>query len=165
MSQVIPDIQTNDLNQKKFFYKVFPRLKPELYIKVDIMTKMPYQSKFEVSQDEWCYNIQNLTQKDWSKYLVYVIHEIWFQMFSIIISLYDDKTAANLMDHSIFLLEFITKRKNIVPSRSLYTKLIRACGRSTLSTKINEIWKSIINFNKLCLKIINKVTHCTIMPL
>ena len=142
VSQVIPDITVSDLGNKKFFYKIFPRLNPTLYIKIDA-PKLPYQSKFEINQDEWCFNIQTMNQKDWSKYLIYVIYEIWFQMFSIIIVLYDDKKAIGLIEHAIFLLETLTKRKNIIPSRSLYTKLIRACGRSTLSSKMGDIWKSI----------------------
>lgn len=139
-------------------------MNPKLYIKIDI-PKLPYQSKFDINRDEWCFNISNLNQKDWAKYLIYVIYEIWFQMFSIIIALYDDKIALVLIEHGIFLLETLTKRKNITPSRSLYTKLMRACGRSTLSSKMGDIWKGKYKFTKQCRQIVGKIIHYTIMLL
>ena len=143
LSQVVHEIENSDLSAKQYFYSNFPKLNPDLYIRIDT-PKLAYYSRFEISQDEWCYNIQTLCQKDWSKYLIYVIYEIWFQMFSIIISLYDEKKASELIDNAIFILESLTKFKNITASRSLYTKLIRACGRSTLSSKVQDIWKSIL---------------------
>ena len=63
-------------------------------------------------------------------------------MFSINISLHDDKKAGDIIQHAIFILNELTQKKKIVPSRSLYKKLIRACGRSTFSNKVNEIWNT-----------------------
>lgn len=131
---------------KKYIYPNFPKLNSKLYIKIDT-PKLPYHSKFEISQDEWCYDIQALSDKDWANYLIYVIYEIWFQMFSIIISLYDNLKAESLIEHAVYLLGTLSLKKNITPSRSLYTKLIRACGRITLKKKLQNIWKCIINVN------------------
>lgn len=71
-----------------------------------------------------------------------MIHEIWYQLFSLNVSLHDDKKAGELIQHAIFILNELTLKKNILPSRSLYKKLIRACGRSSFSNKVTEIWNT-----------------------
>jgi hypothetical protein len=141
---VAPEIDISDLQHCNYIYQNFPKLNNKLYIKIDT-PKQPYHSKFEIGPDEWCYNIQSLSYKNWANYLIYVIYEIWFQMFSIIISLYDDNKAESLIEHAVFLLETLSLKKHITPSRSLYTKLIRACGRSTLTKKLQNIWKGNIS--------------------
>jgi hypothetical protein len=86
--------------------------------------------------------VPSLNSKDWAKYLYYVVHEIWYQLFSLNISLHDDKKAGELIQHAIFILNELTQKKKIVPSRSLYKKLIRSCGRSSFSNKVTEIWNT-----------------------
>lgn len=49
--------------------------------------------------------------------------------------------AANLIDHGIFLINEMYK-KQLVPNRSMYSKLIKACGRPSLVPKINLIFQT-----------------------
>jgi hypothetical protein len=142
LATVVPELTSTskDLLLKKYHYKYFPKLNPNLYVKIE-MPKPVYQSKFEIARDEWCFDITKLTTKDWSRYLIYTIYDIWYQFFSIIIPTFDDKRASLLMDHSVYLLQDLIKKK-ITPSRSLYSKLIRACGRGALSTKVNLIFST-----------------------
>ena len=51
LSQVVPDASLIGIDNKKYIYKIFPKLNPELYHKIEI-PKMIYQSKFLISQDE-----------------------------------------------------------------------------------------------------------------
>ncbi len=52
-----------------------------------------------------------------------------------------EKHAAHLIDHGIYLINELYK-KQITPNRSLYSKLIRACGRSSLVSKINLVFQT-----------------------
>lgn len=141
LSSTVPEINTKDIsNNKTYQYKYFPKLNSELYVKIDV-PKPQYQSKFEISRDEWCFDVTKLHARDWCKFQIYIIYEIWYQFFSIIIPTFDDKRASCLIDHAIFILNELFKKK-ITPSRSLYTKLIRACARSSLSSKVNLIFST-----------------------
>jgi len=62
-------------------------------------------------------------------------------LFSILLPSIPEKHAAQLIDHGIFLINELYK-KQITPTRSLYSKLIRACGRSSLVGKINLIFQT-----------------------
>ncbi len=83
----------------------------------------------------------NLKPQIYSKYLVYAIYEIWYLLFSILLPSIPEKHAAHLIDHGIYLINELYK-KQITPNRSLYSKLIRACGRSSLVNKINLIFQT-----------------------
>jgi len=54
------------------------------------------------------------------------------------ISLYDDKEAESLTDHANFILNSLGKKK-IMPTRGLYSKLIRAYSRPSLSQKLKNL--------------------------
>ena len=73
--------------------------------------------------------------------MVYAIYEIWYLLFSILLPTIPEKHAANLIDHGIYLINELGK-KQIIPNRSLYSKLIRACGRSSLVSKINVVFQT-----------------------
>lgn len=62
-------------------------------------------------------------------------------LFSILLPTISEKHAAPLIDHGIYLINELYK-KQITPNRSLYSKLIRACGRSSLVGKINQIFQT-----------------------
>ncbi|MCQ2816163.1 MAG: hypothetical protein MJ252_02745 [archaeon] len=134
---VTPQIKIDDLLNKKFYYSYFPRLNPQLYSKTDI-PKKTYKSRFMYSFDEWCYNADKLMGKDWPKFLLYSIYELWFTFFSFIIYFYNDTEAKLLMDYALCLVEDL-KRKKIIPTKNLYTKLIKACGRKNLNSYMKEI--------------------------
>jgi len=72
---------------------------------------------------------------------MYSIYEIWFHFFCLTIPLYDDKTASALIDYAIYVLKEITKKK-IIPTISLYSKLIKACGRQSLSDRVMMIFNT-----------------------
>ena len=55
-----------------------------------------------------------------------------------VISLYDDKEADSLTEHANFILGTLSKKK-IIPTRSLYSKLIRAYSRPSLSQKLKNL--------------------------
>ena len=71
--------------------------------------------------------------------MVYAIYEIWYLLFSVLLPSIPEKFAGNLIDHGIHLINELYK-KQITPNRSLYSKLIRACGRLSLVNKINQIF-------------------------
>jgi hypothetical protein len=142
----VPEINSKNIEQKTYYYKVFPKLNPDLYTKFD-MPKPQYRSKFEISKDEWCYDTAKLPTKEWCKYMIYCIHELWFQFFSVLIPTFDDKRAASLIDHAIYILEDLIKKK-ITPTRELYSKLIRACGRTALNCKVNLIFSTMPQANR-----------------
>ena len=51
LSSVVPDVSLISIEKKRYTYKLFPKLNSDLYIKIDA-PKMPYQSKFLISNDE-----------------------------------------------------------------------------------------------------------------
>jgi hypothetical protein len=147
LSSLVPEINAKDLApSKKYYYKYFPRLNPDLYNKIDV-PKPEYYTKFEIFKGEWCYEIPKKNHRDWVKFAIYNIYEIWYQLFSVIIPTFDDKRAAAVVDHAIFLLNELIKKK-ITPTRSIYPKLIRACGRKALSNKLNLIFPTMSINNK-----------------
>lgn len=82
-----------------------------------------------------------MSNADWAKYLVYCIHEIWFLFLSILLPTINDQIAPKLMDYALFLIEDLKSEKNkIFPTRSLYTKIIRSCSRSTLESYVNQVF-------------------------
>jgi len=48
---IVPELNTNDIEQKKYYYKYFPNLDHKLFIKIN-RPKPPYQSRFEIGKDE-----------------------------------------------------------------------------------------------------------------
>ena len=72
---------------------------------------------------------------------MYSIYEIWFHFFCLTIPQYDDKTAAVFIDFAIHILKEITKKK-IYPTISFYSKLIRACGRQSLSDRVMQVFST-----------------------
>ena len=133
-----PQIKTQDLKKKEFFYPTFPKLDPNLFSKYSAPVK-PYKSKFIFLQDEWCYNPNKLKKYDWPKYFLYSIYEIWFQFFSFSIHFYEKAKIEKLMDYAILLLEDLIKRKKIFPARNLFSKMFKACGRNELSSYLKQI--------------------------
>ena len=130
---VLPEIEIKDLNGQTFFHKEFPRkLQKNLYINVKRPQK-PFKPKFVKYEDEWCYNINKLKKKEWPKYLLYLIYEIWFHFFSFVIHFYGDKESIMLMDYGLFLIEDLYNNKKITPTRNLFCKLFKSCGRNELS--------------------------------
>ena len=102
----------------------------------------PYKSKFIFQKDEWCYEPSKLKMKDWPKYLLYAIYEIWYQFFSFCIHFYEKETIEQLMDFAIYLLEDLIQRKKITPTRNLFSKMFKACGRNELSSYLKKILTS-----------------------
>ena len=135
---MVGNIKIDDLNKKEFFYSTFPKLKPSLFIHSQAPIK-PYKSKFIFQKDEWCYNPLNLKKKDWPKYFLYLIYEIWYNFFSISIHLYEKEKRRSLMDYALFLLDDLIKEKKIKPTRNLFSKLFKACGRNDLSSYTKRI--------------------------
>jgi hypothetical protein len=70
--------------------------------------------------------------------MIYLINEIWFHFFSIVIQIYEDKYAKELVNFAIFLLNDLHKKK-ITPCLSLYSKLVRSCSRPSLHVVLKEI--------------------------
>ena len=146
---ILPEIEIRDLNGQTFYHKEFPsKLQKNLYINVQ-RPKRPFKSKFVKYEDEWCYNINKLKKKEWPKYLLYLIYEIWFHFFSFVIHFYGDKESILLMDYGLFLMEDLYNNKKITPTRNLFCKLFKSCGRNKLSviTKkillfVNQIYKN-----------------------
>ena len=136
-----PNIKIDDLKGKEFFYPKFPKLDEKLFIKYELPIK-PYKSKFIFQKDEWCYEPSKLKMKDWPKYLLYAIYEIWYQFFSFCIHFYEKETIEQLMDFAIYLLEDLIQRKKITPTRNLFSKMFKACGRNELSSYLKKILTS-----------------------
>ena len=139
--RTLPDIDISDLKGQTFFHMNFPKkLEQNLYIKTE-KPKKPFKSRFIKYQDEWCFDINKLKKREWPKYLLFTIYEIWFQFFSFIIHFYSDQESYVLMDYSVFLLEDLYENKRIIPTRGLFSKLFKSCGRS----KFNHFVKRILN--------------------
>ena len=137
--RTLPEIDISDLKGETFFHVVFPnKLKQNLYIK-SAKPKRPFKSRFIKYEDEWCFNINKLKKREWPKYLLYIIYEIWFQFFSFIIHFYSDQESHILMDYSVFLLEDLYENKKISPTRGLFSKIFKSCGRSELNIFIKRI--------------------------
>ena len=132
------NIQIDDLKGKEFFYSTFPKLNPLLFIKSKAPIK-PYKSKFIFQKDEWCYSSLNLKKRDWPRYLLYLIYEIWYNFFSFSIHFYEKGKRKFLMDYALFLLEDLIKEKKIKPTRNLFSKLFKSCGRNDLSSYLKQV--------------------------
>ena len=136
---ILPEIYIKDLKGQTFYYKIFPtKLTNSLYISFE-KPKKPFKSKFQKYIDEWCYQINKIKKKDWPKYLLYLIYEIWFHFFSFIIHFYGDNESILLMNYSLFLLEDLIDNKKIIPTRNLFCKLFKSCGRDVLSIFVKKI--------------------------
>ena len=136
---LLPEINISDLKGQTFFHKTFPsELKRNLFIS-NIQPEKPFKSKFIKYKDEWCYEISKLKKKEWPKYLLYLIYEIWFHLFSFIIHFYEDKESLLLMDYALFLLEDLIDNKKIIPTKNLFCKLFKSCGRNELSVFVKKI--------------------------
>jgi len=133
-----PQIKIDDFKGKEFFYPKFPKLDQNLFINYDVPIK-PYKSKFIFQKDEWCYEPTKLKKKDWPRYFLYSIYEIWYQFFSFSIHFYEKETIEQLMDFAVFLLEDLIHKKRITPTRNLFSKMFKACGRNELSSYLKQI--------------------------
>ena len=133
-----PNIKIDDLNGKEYFYPKFPTLNSNLFSKSDIPIK-PYKSKFIFQKDEWCYEPSKLKKKDWPRYFLYLIYEIWYQFFSFSIHFYEKEKIEQLMDFAVFLLEDLINKKKIIPTRNLFSKMFKACGRNELSSYLKNV--------------------------
>ena len=133
-----PTIKIDDLKGKEFFYPTFPKLNPSLFTRYEAPIK-PYKSKFIFQKDEWCYDQSKLKKKDWPRYLLYSIYEIWYQFFSFSIHFYEKAKIEQLMDFAVFLLEDLIHKKKIIPTRNLFSKMFKACGRNELSSYLKKI--------------------------
>ena len=130
-------IKIDDLNNQDFFYPIF-KLDPKLFIHSEI-PKKPYRSKFICTKDEWCYAPKKLKKKDWPKYNLYIIYEIWYTFFSFVLHFYEKEQIIVLMDYALFLLEDLIKKKSISPTRNLFAKMFKVCGRNQLSNYVKKI--------------------------
>ena len=137
--RTLPNIDISDLKGETFFHVVFPnKLQQNLYIQTE-KPKKPFKSRFIKYQDEWCFDINKLKKREWPKYLLYIIYEIWFQFFSFIIHFYSDQESHILMDYSVFSLEDLYENKKIIPTRGLFSKIFKSCGRSELNIFVKRI--------------------------
>ena len=135
----LPEIDISDLKGEQFFHVTFPsKLNQNLYIQIE-RPKKPFKSRFIKYEDEWCFNIFKLKKRDWPRYLLYLIYEIWFHFFSFIIHFYSDQDYSLLMDFAIFVLEDLHDNKKIVPTRRLFSKIFKSCGRSELNIFVKRI--------------------------
>ena len=133
-----PKIKIDDLNGKNYFHSTFPKLDPNLYIIYEEPAK-PYKSKFIFLKDEWCYDPSKLKKKDWPKYFLYLIYEIWYNFFSFSIHFYQKTQIEPLMDYAIFLLKDLIEKKKITPTRNLFSKMFKACGRNELNSYLKQV--------------------------
>jgi len=137
--RTLPEIDISDLKGKTFFHVIFPsKLQQNLYIQTE-KPKKSFKSRFIKYQDEWCFDIFKLKKREWPHYLLYIIYEIWFQFFSFIIHFYSDQESHLLLDFSVFLLEDLYDNKKIIPTRGLFSKLFKSCGRSELNIFVKRI--------------------------
>ena len=133
-----PQIKIDDLNGKEFFNATFPKLNPNRYIKYEVPIK-PYKSKFLFQKDEWCYDYTKLKKKDWPKYFLYIIYEVWYNFFSFSIHFYGKEQIGQLMNYALFLLEDLINKKKITPTKNLFSKMFKACGKNGLSSYVKEV--------------------------
>jgi len=135
----LPEINITDLKGETFFHVCFPKkLDKNLYIQIE-KPKKPFKSRFIKYQDEWCFDIFKLKKREWPHYLLYIIYEIWFQFLSFTIHFYSDEESKILLDYSVFLLEDLCDNKKIVPTRCLFSKIFKSCGRSVLNDYVKKI--------------------------
>ena len=142
-----PKIEISDLNQKKFIYEAFPKMKQELFIKHE-EPKIPYKSRFLYFKDEWCYSPEKLKKKEWPKYFLYLIYDIWFTFFSFVLNIYEDNQAIIMMDYALSLVEYLNDTLKIPPTRNLFSKIIKSCARSALNPFIKQLLNIVKNVNK-----------------
>ena len=142
-----PKIEISDLNGKTFSYSEFPELKKTLFIQHEI-PKTPYKSKFLYVKDEWCYSIEKFKRKDWPRYFLYLIYDIWFTFFGIVLNIYEDSQALILMDYALQLIEYLSQTLKIPPTRNLFSKIIKSCTRNSLNPFIKKILLLVKNINK-----------------
>ena len=142
-----PKIEINDLNGKEFTYSEFPKLQSSLYIKYEA-PRIQSKSRFVYLMDEWCYSTDKLKRKDWPKYFLYLIYDIWFTFFSFVLNIYDDNQAIIMMDYALRLLEHLIDNLKICPTRNLFSKIIKSCTRPALNPFIKQILIMVKNSNK-----------------
>ena len=142
-----PPINITDLNSRTFRYPEFPKLDSNLFITYEI-PKIPYKSKFNYLKDEWCYNTSNLKRKEWPKYFVYLIYDIWFTFFCYVLNIYKDNQAVIMMDYALSLIEYLYQNLKISPTRNLFSKIINSCARSSLNPFIKQLLIMVKNIYK-----------------
>ena len=154
LSNIIPKnvifsskIEINDLNDKVFTYSEFPNLKNSLYIKHE-PPKIQSKSRFVYLMDEWCYSTDKFKRKDWPKYFLFLIYDIWFTFFSFVLNIYDDNQAIIMMDYALRLLEHLIDNLKICPTRNLFSKIIKSCTRPALNPFIKQILIMVKDANK-----------------
>ena len=138
-----PSIIIDNINQE---YYHFPKLDPKYYIKYEAPLR-PYKSKFIFQKDEWCYNPLKLKKKEWPNYFLYLVYEIWYNFFSFSVHFYEKEKSKELMNYAIFLLQDLIQKK-IVPTRNLFSKLFKACGRNQLSSYTKTVLSLVNNVYK-----------------
>ena len=131
-------IEISDLNGQTFYYSCFPKLNPKLYLNYEKPKKI-YKSKFLYLRDEWCYDIKKFKLKDWPKYYLYLIYDIWFTFFSFVLNVYEDNQAIILMDFALTLIEDLYNKKKISPTRNLFSKILKSCGRTCLTPFVKKM--------------------------
>ena len=142
-----PEIIISDLNNKTFNYPEFSKLDSSLFIKHEA-PDIPYKSKFVYLKDEWCYSTEKFKKKDWERYFLYLIYDIWFTFFSFVLNIYEDNQAIIMMDYALSLLEYLWKTLKISPTRNLFSKLIKSCARKSLNPFIKQMLILLKNINK-----------------
>ena len=142
-----PEIDISDLRGKKFNYPEFPNLDANLFLKYEA-PKIPYKSKFMYAKDEWCYSPEKLKKKEWPKYFLYLIYDIWFTFFSFVLNIYEDNQSIIMMDYALFLVEYLNDYLKISPSRNLFSKIIKACARNALNPFVKQLLNIVKNINK-----------------
>ena len=142
-----PQIEISDLKGKKFNYPEFPNLDTNLFLSYEA-PKMPYKSKFLYSKDEWCYSPEKLKKKEWPKYFLYLIYDIWFTFFSFVLNIYEDNQSIIMMDYALFLVEYLSDYLKISPSRNLFSKIIKSCARNALNPFVKQLLNIVKNVNK-----------------
>ena len=154
LSRIIPKnvifaskIEIGDLNGKIYNYTEFPKFNKNLFIKHEA-PKVPYKSRFSYAKDEWCFSIDKLKKKEFPKFFLYLIYDIWFTFFSFVLNIYEDNQAIILMDYALFLVEYLNNTLKISPTRNLFSKLIKACARSALNPFVKQLLLLVKNVNK-----------------
>ena len=154
LSNIIPKnvvfsskIEINDLNDRVFTYSEFPKLNSSLYIQIE-PPKIQKKSRFVYLMDEWCYSTDKFKRKDWPKYFLFLIYDIWFTFFSFVLNIYDDNQAIIMMDYALRLLEYLINNLKISPTRNLFSKIIKSCARPALNPFIKQILLLVKDINK-----------------
>ena len=142
-----PKIEISDLNNRTFNYPEFPKLNRLLFITHEIPI-IPKKSKFEYLPDEWCYSTEKFKIKDWPRYFLYLIYDMWFTFFSFVLNIYEDNQAIIMMDYALSLIEYLSNKLKIIPTRNLFSKLIKSCGRNCLNPFIKQMLIMVKNINK-----------------